>query len=360
MNTETQIQTFTPAVDVFTDKVGELNAKLSQNINGYKQVDDDRSELISEVMNYDINGVRGKLAKHLIGFALDPNWWSVYAQQYNKNKVPFVIQEKPLRKLVFTYKKIKELEANDTDGETIDAYIRAFEYSIVRDIGTFAAFNSSRVNFDAKWKSQHMSFNQLANKPLKYHKVWKYFFTNPTNKSIPKLVVDIERILTFHVRSKMLQSATHYNFVNSDNVINESGLILNKGADFLKMSMQQETSVEHFSKSVPLTDMEHADEEVITRALSNGALDDEIIRALYDEERATDDSDSDSDNDSDNDSDSDNDNDSVLQKRKAMVVDTTPITNMMETLVEGVKRQKTDDINVLAMEPTTEPVATIT
>ena len=353
MSTSTQLQTFQPVIDVFADKVGQVNTKLAQNINSYKQVDKDRSDLISEVMEYEIRGARGKLVKHLIGFALDPNWWSVYAQQYNKNKMPFIIQEMPLRKVVYTYRRIKSLMGSEPT-DIIDSYIRAFEYSIVNDVSAHVAFNSSRIDFKSKWKSQHMSFKQLAEKPLKYHKVWKYFFTDPNNKSIPKLIDDIERILTFHTRSKILNSSTHNNFVNSDHVIEESTNILNKGMELLQKNDHDEESVEKFNDSVGVGEIQHVDEDAIMRVMSDDDIDQEIIRALCDEEA------------SEGESESEFVDDDFLseyndKKRKAVVMDATPITEMMETLVENTKRSKMDcgdppHSNHLAMEPTNHKI----
>ena len=371
MSSSTQLQPFQPAIDVFTNKVGQVNAKLTQNINSFKQVDEDRSDLISEVMEYEIRGARGRLVKHLIGFALDPNWWSVYAQQYNKNKMPFIIQEKPLRKVVYTYRRIKAMMEEDANcDDVVDSYIRAFEYSIVRDVSMYVAFNSTRVDFGSKWKSQHMSFKQLSDKPLKYHKVWKYFFTDPDNKSIPKLVDDIERILTFHTRSKILSSSTHHNFENSGTVIEESSNILNKGMEFLQQSNHNEESIEHFNNSVSVSDITHVDEQAIMRVMSDNAIEQEIIKALYDEE-AAEDSGSDSGDDSDDESGDDDDGEMVevfeSPKRKAVVMDPTPITNMMETLVDNVKRQKTEtqpvvqtSLGPLAMEPPRNSISTKT
>lgn len=157
------------------------------------------NELFYDVLNYDIMGAKGKLVKHLIGFSLDPNWWSVYAQQYNRNQLPFVLQEKPLRKLLLVYNKVKTF----TDDELIDKYISGFQHSIVNDIAMYKSFHKCD-DFDEKWKSQAMSFRLLSLNPTKYHKVWKYFFTTNDNKNIPNLICDIEKVLEFHERSKEL------------------------------------------------------------------------------------------------------------------------------------------------------------
>lgn len=251
----------------------------SGSTNSFERHCVETKKLIADVMGYEIRGARGKLVKHLLGFALDPDWWSVYSQQYNKSKMPFVVQEKPLRKLVYVYREILKMD----DSNDIDGFIKSFEYSIVRDIGIYSTFTDSRAEFNDKWKSQHMSFKQLAAMPLKYHKVWTYFFLNRDNKSIPKLIDDIERILEFHERAKRINMKT-------------------KGERVPK----------------PVTD-EMLYQEITTSYKS------------------------------DNDDDESDDDDDVV-KRKAVVMDATPVENMMETLVENVKRQKVYENGVLSID----------
>ena len=296
--------------NTFPEQVSKV---LTQTASDYKHANEDRISLVKEIMEYEIRGARGKMVKHLLGFALDANWWSVYAQQYNKNKLPFIIQEKPLRKLVFTYKRILELEEDGTDADTIDAYIRGFEYSLVRDVGTYTAFNSGSFDFTTRWKSQSMSFKQLSAKPLKYHKVWKYFFTDRENKSIPKLILDIEKMIDFHVRSRILYSQDYCNSENMKNIINGLG-----SPSDIKV---QSVNVDDFKTT-----------------LTAKAMEDDIVRALYDEEASEA-----SDSESEDENESDNEQEVIGQKRKAIIADPAPITNMMETLVDSVKRQRTDD-----------------
>lgn len=357
-----QVQGQNSALDAFTGKVDQLNSKIAENINGYRQANSDRSELISEIMNYEIRGARGKLVKHLLGFALDANWWSVYAQQYNRNKVPFVIQEKPLRKLVYTYKKVKQLEQDGNDDDTIDAFIRGYEYSIVRDIATYTTFNSTMTDYKAKWKSQHMSFKQLSTKPLKYHKVWKYFFTTNENKSIPKLIVDIEQILEFHERSRIVYSTNYTNDSNSESVINEVKLVTTEGVDILKND-----TVDKFQNKIVINDLKQVNDTAFRSPLTPNTLEKEIIKALYDEEAANDSDSDSSDSESSEDEQEPVDQEPAepaenTQKRKAVIMDPAPITNMMETLVSEAKRQKvsTNQESTLSHHMPMEPIQTQT
>jgi hypothetical protein len=340
MSANTQIQPFKSPLDDFVDKVGRVNSKLTSNINNCKQIYLDRINHMKEVMGYEIRGAYGRMIKHLIGFALDPNWWSVCAYQCKKRKIPFVIQEKTLRKLIYTYNHIKILmDNNEPNDDTIDGHIRAFEYSIVRDVSSTVAFNSETVDYNAHWRSQYMSFGKLSETPLKFHKIWKDFFTDRTIKCIPLLINDIERILTFHTKTKSLNYSTHCNFVNLENIINESTNILKHGKEFLNDNTNDGGSDENIFDSVSIDDIQPIDGGTTTTGgISESEIDEEIIKALYYEEDLETSDDDDDDDDGD-----DSDYSDSPTKRKAIMQDPSPITNMMKTVIQSVKRQKTDD-----------------
>lgn len=369
----TELSIITPAMNTFIAQNDAINEKLVSNINDYKRTADDRSDLVSEVLSFDVNGSRGKLGGYIKAFALNGTW-TVYAQQYNRRKVAFVIQEKPLEKMVWCRRKCQEIMGDDPNAYTdsMDFYIKGFQHSLVANIQEYYDEHVGDVNFSAIWKSESMSFEALRENPLKNHDVWKFFFTDRTKVSIPKLVDNIEQALVYYRRNLIISERSKINNNNTSTTIQESENLREKGAGFLRreeelkllkfatekaggdmetINQADVVNVDEFKEDTFVSDAKRFDEDSFMGTASDAIIQQEIemaARNAAEQEISSDDDSSDS-SDSD-DSDDNDDGDEPVTKRKlvsdnqvaakkqcvAVVADATPIKEMMEALVADV------------------------
>ena len=232
----TELSIITPAINTFIEKTEEINTKLVGTINETKRTFEDHDDLVTEVLNFEITGSKGKLANYLRSFAMN-GAWTVYGQQYTKkkNKIPIILQESVLRKMVFVRNKIQEQMDNDCDFTSdMDDLIKGFQYALVDDVRKFMNVNAGKVDFKKHWKEQAMSFEILASQPLKYHITWKFFFTDRTKQNIPRLVSNIEQALVYYRRNLEIQNRKKTNNTNIDITVQEAETVRDKGAGFLR------------------------------------------------------------------------------------------------------------------------------
>lgn len=231
----------TPAISTFIATTDKLNDKLVSNISGYKEVIDENNELINDVINFNVDGSRGKFANNLKAFAINGTW-SVYGQQYIKKKVPFVTQEGPLQKIVWTRNKIQEMldatyDASDSSVEFNDEMndiVRRFEIAYVNDIVEFNTEYVGEIDFDSAWRAARMKIKNIREDPHRYHDIWVHFFTNKDQKSIPKLIANIQEALAFYKRNAAIKYKLKTSNAVTDEVMRESDRVRESSTGFLR------------------------------------------------------------------------------------------------------------------------------
>lgn len=231
----TALSVITPAMSAFINKTDHLNTKLVDNISGYKSVIDDSAALINDVMSFDVDGSRGKLANLLKSFAVNGTW-SVYGQQYDNKKIPIVLQEGPLQKVTWTRKKIQKMLTH-SDGrftDEMDDIVKRFEIAMMADVNSITSEEVGNVDFHAAWKSARMSAETLNDDAHRYHDTWVFFFSDVTKKAIPKLVVNIDEALVFYHRNVTIQRKLGKSNDVTNRVMIESDKLRSSSIDFLR------------------------------------------------------------------------------------------------------------------------------
>lgn len=375
-STSTELNIITPAISKFMELNDKLNNKLVDNISGYKSVIDDNNALINDVIGFNVDGSRGKFANNLKAFAMNGTW-SVYGQQYINKKVPFVTQEGPLQKIVWTRKTIQEMmdktfdeEDNSVEfTEEMDDIVKRFEMAYLADIVEYNDKFADDVDFSSAWKAARMRLHNLNENPYRYHDIWVHFFTDKDKVSIPKLISNINEALVYYRRNVNIKNRLETNNRVTDEVIEESSNVRESSTGFLrregelkllKVAGEQSGDAEQVAKfdeadklNVATFDKLAAIKPIDVNGDSGAVISksdaDVAMEILGDQS----DSDSDTDSDSGTDSESDDDDDPTpsavgcKRPRAVAVIDTktleSAVSEVAEAAIESVKKQKVDD-----------------
>ena len=239
--TSTELSVITPAISKFLELNDKLNNKLVDNISGYKSVIDDSNALITDVISFNVDGSRGKFATNLKAFAMNGTW-TVYGQQYISKKVPFVTQEGPLQKIVWTRNKIQsmldetynEVECTIIFNQEMDDIVKGFERAYLADINEYNDQFADEVDFDFVWGAARMSLKNLNENPYRYHDVWVHFFSDKDKVSIPKLVENISEALVYYRRNVTIKNRLASNNRMTNEVIEESSTVRETSIGFIR------------------------------------------------------------------------------------------------------------------------------
>lgn len=365
-SSSTELQVITPAISKFMEMNDKLNDKLVDNISGYKSVIDDNNALINDVINFNVDGSRGKFANNLKAFAINGTW-TVYGQQYIKKKVPFVTQEGPLQKIVWTRNTIQKMlddtfneeEQSVEFTEEMDDIVKRFERAYLADIVEYIEKYSDDIDFESAWKAARMRLKNLNENPHRYHDIWVHFFTNKDAPSIPKLIDNINEALTYYRRNVTIKNRLTTNNLITNEVIEESSAIRESSVGFLrregelkllKIAGEQSGDTEQLAKFEEADKLNVESFSNVTdikpiNAHSEGAgvifkTDADIAMEILGN-----DSDSDSDSDSGSESGSDSDDEeevaqsSPSRKRTRVSIDANAIENAVDAIAESAVSQ---------------------
>lgn len=221
----TKVQVLTPLISKFIETNDKLNEKMVDHIIENRSIMYDSNTFANDVINFEVDGSRGRFANYLRAFSYN-GAWSAYTQQFKGYKIPFITQKNTLQLIISTYRKIQNKIKAAPDGleqhhkkegrNAINSIIAEFETAYLKAIVKYNEINPDNLNLASLWKEGKLKLENLIDDPHRYHAGWFTFFNDQTTSG--KLVTSMEKAIVLYDESENLKTRKDM----SDNITNET------------------------------------------------------------------------------------------------------------------------------------------
>lgn len=192
-----ELQLITPGVNAFLQASRQMTTALVDNVKDFKAIGQEKDDVMCDILNFKVVS-RGATNDNLKAFAAT-NAFSLYAQQYNRKKLPLLTIAPIMEMMVMLHNHFHVDNVEALEDNPREDLVKAFQFYLVQEAKAYEEDHSMDVDFEEAWRDAGLSRSRLFKDPLYYHAQWMVFFNNEF-KTIAPLISDYDSALDYHTR----------------------------------------------------------------------------------------------------------------------------------------------------------------
>ncbi len=230
-----ELQLITPGVDAFLKASRKMTTALVDNIKNFKAIDQEKDDVVSDILKFKVVS-RGAINDNLKSFAAT-GAFTLYAQQYNRKKLPFITITSIMEMMVMLYNhfNVDPLEALEDNSR--EDLVKAFEFYLVEEVKRYELDHVMDVDFKEAWSEAGLARGRLFNNPLYYHDQWMVFYNDEVHTIAP-LIKDYDMALNYRIRMTNLSNKIGDADNKTQDLVQASANIQLAAVDNIKVDQQ--------------------------------------------------------------------------------------------------------------------------
>lgn len=230
-----ELSLITPGVNAFLQASRKMTTALVDNVKDFKAIGQEKNQVVDDILNFKVVS-RGATADNLKLFAASGTF-TVYAQQYNRKKMPLVTLAPVMEMMIMLHRHINDDQLEALEDNSTEDLVRVFQFYMVEEIKRYEASHVMDYDFDQLWKDAGLARNRLFKNPLYYHAQWMVFFNNEFSTIAP-LLDDYDRALDFYTRMANVDSKVAVADSKTRSLVEVSGKIQMAAGESIQVDQQ--------------------------------------------------------------------------------------------------------------------------
>jgi hypothetical protein len=230
-----ELQLITPGVNAFLQASRKMTTALVDNVKDFKAIGQEKDDVICDILNFKVVS-RGATNDNLKAFAVTGSF-SLYAQQYNRKKMPLITIAPIMEMMVMIYNHLNVDNVEALEDNTTEALVKAFQFYLVQEVKTYEEDHAMDIDFEEAWCAAGLARGRLLKNPLYYHSQWMGFF-NDEFKTVAALVNDYDSALDYRCRMTNVTNKIGAANAKTQDLVQASANIHLAAVDNIKVDQQ--------------------------------------------------------------------------------------------------------------------------
>ena len=230
-----ELQLITPGVNAFLQASRKMTTALVDNVKDFKAIGQEKDDVICDILSFKVVS-RGATNDNLKAFAVTGSF-SLYAQQYNRKKMPLITIAPIMEMMVMIYNHLNVDNVEALEDNTTEALVKAFQFYLVQEVKTYEEDHAMDIDFEEAWCAAGLARGRLFKNPLYYHSQWMGFF-NDEFKTVAALVNDYDSALDYRCRMTNVTNKIGAANAKTQDLVQASANIQLAAVDNIKVDQQ--------------------------------------------------------------------------------------------------------------------------
>lgn len=230
-----ELQLITPGVNAFLQASRKITSALVDNVKDFKAIGQEKDDVVSDILNFKVVS-RGATNDNLKAFAAT-GAFSLYAQQYNRKKMPLITITSIMEMMIMLYNHINVDTEEALEDNSTEDLVKAFQFYLVQEVKTYEEDHAMDIDFEEAWREAGLARVRLFKNPLYYHSQWMVFFNNEF-KTIAALINDYNSALDYRCRMTNVTNKIGAANVKTQDLVQASADMQLAAVDNIKVDQQ--------------------------------------------------------------------------------------------------------------------------